>query len=370
MTWTHTANAQRVVFGEGAIDSIARLLKDIGGRRAMVVTSQARAASEAGQRLARILGRAAVTTFADARAHVPASALQAAMRQARSEGIDAVVSFGGGSAIELAKGVTYFHEHESGTPGVSFIDRPVLPHIAVPTTYSPAACTAQFSVTDERTRTKSGAGSTTSAPIAVVYDPDLLIQLPLDVSVQSALGALAQCLEVMWAAERSPEAEALAASGASRLSGALGALVDSPADANVRGALLTGAAMASRAAQNASAGALTGLAQLLGGRTGIAHGVAVAVLAAKVMAFNAEVAPAEVTQFGSAIGDRDDPAGALERLIGQVGQVGLPSTLDAAGVAIEDIEAVSRMSQASPMVQRNPRRMTEDDARSLLESVW
>ncbi|MGE0880377.1 MAG: iron-containing alcohol dehydrogenase family protein [Acidimicrobiia bacterium] len=365
--WNHTSSAQRVVFGAGTADSIAAVLKDAGGRRAMLVTSERALAGNDGQRLVKRLGRSLVSTFSGSEPHVPASALQAALRQAHGDGIDSLVSFGGGSSIDLAKGVAYFTEQEAGTPGVSFIDRPVLAHVAVPTTYTGTSCTATFSVTDPRTRSKTGAGSSTTAPIAVIIDSKLTLDTPVRLSVESAVGALGQCVETMWATHRTPEAEALAAAGAARLAGAIGLLVDDPGDSAVRDALAVGAVLAGRAMQNSSLGALLGLAQLLGGRTGIGHGLAMAVLLPHVMTFNREVTPAELTQFGLAIGDPDDPIGAIVRLLEQLE---LPMQLDACGVSLDDLEAVARMAPGNPLVQRNPRPMTEADAHGLLEAAW
>ena len=55
--------------------------------------------------------------------------VQAAVMQARRDGVDGIVSFGGGSAADTGKAVCFFTEQEQGTPGSSFADRPVLPHV-------------------------------------------------------------------------------------------------------------------------------------------------------------------------------------------------------------------------------------------------
>ena len=77
------------------------------------------------------------------------------MQQARRDAVDAVVSFGGGSCADLGKAVCFFTEQEAGTPGASFADRPALPHVAIPTTYSGAELTPFFGMTDPATRQKT-----------------------------------------------------------------------------------------------------------------------------------------------------------------------------------------------------------------------
>ena len=51
---------------------------------------------------------------------------------ARDRDVDCIVSFGGGSCADLGKAVSFFVEQEAGTPGASYIDRPVLPHVVDP----------------------------------------------------------------------------------------------------------------------------------------------------------------------------------------------------------------------------------------------
>src|SRR5690606_18981635 len=145
-------------------------------------------------------------TFAGAAPMVPVAAVQAAMAEARAAGVDGVVSFGGGAAIDVAKAVAFFTEHEAGTPGASHLDRPALPHLAVPTTYAGAAESATFAMTANRARASTDAGGPTVMPVAVVYDPQLTLDLPPSVSAATACTALAHAIEAATSPARSPEA--------------------------------------------------------------------------------------------------------------------------------------------------------------------
>ena len=59
-------------------------------------------------------------------------------------------------------------------PGASHVDRPMIPHVSIPTTYSGAELTPFFGMTDPATKQKQGAGGPTSAPMIAVYDPDIV----------------------------------------------------------------------------------------------------------------------------------------------------------------------------------------------------
>ena len=124
----------------------------------MLVTTAGRLASPDGERVVRLLGRNLETTFAEVESHVPVPLVQQAVLQARRDAVDVVVSFGGGSCADLGKAVCFFLEQEAGMPGATHLDRPVLPHVSIPTTYSGAELTPFFGMTDPATRQKQGAG--------------------------------------------------------------------------------------------------------------------------------------------------------------------------------------------------------------------
>lgn len=365
--WTHTALAQQIVFGSGALRRLPDLVKVTGARKVLLVTTAGRLAADEGAQVTEVLGRALASTFAEVASHVPVPTVQQAVLQARRDGIDLVVSFGGGSCADLGKAVCFFLEQEAGMAGASHVDRPLVPHISIPTTYSGAELTPFFGMTDPATRQKQGAGGPTSAPIGAIYDPLLTLSTPARVSAETGMNALAHCVEAAWSPQRTPEAEAIALAGARVIAASLPAVVAAPEDVDARAAMLEGACLAGRCLLNAGMGVHHGLSQLVGGRTGIAHGLANAVLLAHAVRFNEVAVPAEVARIGAALGDEGDAATAVDRLREQIG---LPGRLSEAGVQEADLEAVARLSQSNQNVARNPRPVSEADALAILQAAW
>ena len=365
--WVHTGYAQRIHFGAGAVAEVTSVLRDIGARRVMLVTTEGRLASADGERLVGRLGRELASTFSGVRSHVPTPAVQAAVHQARRDGVDAVVSFGGGSCADLAKAVCFFWEQEAGAPGTTWLDRPMLPHVAIPTTYSGAEVTPFFGMTDEAARRKSGAGGPTIAPVAAIYDPELTRPTPPRVRAETGMNALAHCVECAYSPARTAEAEAIAVAGAGRIAAALPAAVEQPDDVDAATAMLAGAVLAGRALQNATMGVHHGLSQLVGGRTGISHGLANAVILPHAMRFNADAVPAELRLIGEALGAPDDPAAAIEAL---TARLGLPARLSDCGVDDDDIDAVVRLAEGNGNVRNNPKPVGEEGAHSILEAAF
>lgn len=365
--WVHTGFAQRIHFGRGAIGVLPGVMREVGARRALLVTTEGRAGSEEGAALAGSLGRVLARTFAGVRPHVPVSVVRAGVEAARAEDIDAVVSFGGGACADTGKAICFFMEQERGMPGASYLDRPALAHVSIPTTYSGAELTGFFGMTDEGTRTKQGAGGPTVTPLAAIYDPVLSLSTPASVSAETGMNALAHGVECAYSPARTPEAEAVALACVRRLAARLSDVVDDPSDLEARTAVLSGAVLGGRCLQNASMGIHHGLAQLVGGRTGISHGLANAILLSHALRFNLEAIGPVAGQLGAALGDDDDPAGAVDRLRERLG---LPARLSEAGVTEPDLDAIVRASVSNPSVRANPRRAGEEEAREVLENAF
>jgi maleylacetate reductase len=367
VSWVHTGFAQRIHFGPGAVERVADVVKETGARRLMVVTTTGRRESDAGERLVAKLGRAVVAVFDGTQSHVPTTVVEAAVALARAEQIDGLVSFGGGSCADLGKAVCWFVEREAGTPGASYVDRPIVAHVSIPTTYSGAELTPFFGMTDVATKRKSGGGGPTIAPLAAIYDPVLTLDTPGRISAETGMNALAHGIECAYSPARSAEAEAVALACVRAIAGSLPAVVDDPYDIDARSRMLCGAMLGGRCLQNAAMGVHHGLAQLVGGRTGIPHGLANALILAHALRFTAPAVPDEACAIGEALGDPDDPASAVDRLRERLG---LPESLAECGVTLDDLDAVARMSAGNHSVAANPRPVSEDDARAILAAAF
>src|SRR5581483_7958169 len=143
---------------------------------------------------------------------------------------DGILAIGGGSAIDTAK----FASAQSGRPVVH-----------VPTTYSGAEWTTFYGVrSPDRIMRGGGAGAN---PVAIVYDVDLTLDLPADVTAGTSLNALAHCAEALYVAGRSPAGDEQALAGAPLIADALPRVLAEPTNRNARETLLRGAMHAGHA---------------------------------------------------------------------------------------------------------------------------
>ena len=268
---------------------------------------------------------------------------------ARLGSADALVALGGGSSIDTAKAVSA----ETGLPVVS-----------VPTTYSGAEWTPFFGVRDQERRQRGGGAGATMA--GIVYEPELTLGLPCDVTVGTALNALAHCAEALYVEGHNAAADEHALEGARLISDWLPRVVEDGGDREARAGLLRGACDAGAALAGSMLALGHAMAQALGGRYGLPHGAMNALCLPPALRFNAEVAPEAVSRFGAAVGSPDDPAGRVEALA----RLGGFERLRDFGVPEAELADVAAAVVQRPGAKANPRPATPAEVEQLLRAIW
>lgn len=261
---------------------------------------------------------------------------------------DVLVPLGGGSSIDTAKAVSA----ETGLPVVS-----------IPTTYSGAEWTPFFGVRDTGRRQRGGGAGAHVA--GIVYDPILTLELPLAITVGTALNALAHCAEALYVKGHNPDADEHALEGARLISGWLPRVAEDGRDLEARTELLRGACHAGAALAGSMLALGHAIAQALGGRYGLPHGAMNALALPPALRFNAEAVPDAVASFGAALGS-DDPAGRVEELA----QLGGFERLRDFGVPEDDLADVAAAVIQRPGAQANPRPASAGAVEELLRSIW
>ena len=261
---------------------------------------------------------------------------------------DALLAVGGGSAIDLAKAV-------SAQTG--------LPLVSVPTTYSGAEWTDFFGVRDPDRRMKGGGAGANLA--AIVYDPELTLDLRREQSGGTALNALAHSAEALYVAGHNPEGDRHALEGARLIGSSLPAVLEDGHDVEARRTLLEGAMHAGAALGSAGLGLGHAMAQALGGRYGIAHGAANALSLPPALRFNEPVAGAEIARFGEALGT-ERPADRTQELARLAGYERLRDL----GVPEDELDEVAEATAVRAGAKANPRPATPAEIAGLLREIW
>jgi maleylacetate reductase len=267
---------------------------------------------------------------------------------AAAEGADGLLAIGGGSAIDLAKAVSA----ETGLPVVS-----------VPTTYSGSEWSPIFGIRDGQRRMRGGGTGPNLA--GIVYEPELTLGLPLEVSVGTALNALAHCAEALYVKGRNAEADELAIAGARTIAEALPRVAANGADLDARTELLHGADDAGHALGLAGLGLGHAMAQAVGGRYGLPHGALNAICLPPALRFNQAVVGEEIARFGEAIGSDDPPEGVRE-----LARLGGFERLRDLGVPERDLPELAEATAQRGGAKANPRPASPREIEELFREVW
>jgi maleylacetate reductase len=250
-------------------------------------------------------------------------------------GLDGILAVGGGSAIDTGKAASAASS---------------LPLVSVPTTYSGAEWTGFFGIrTPDRRQVGGGSGARLAA---ILYDPELTLDLPRDASGGTALNALAHCVEALYPGELE-----VARAGAAGIDRWLPRVLDDGRDLEARTRLLEAASDAGRALAAHGLYLAHAMAQAAGGRYGLPHGAMNALCLPPAMRFNAETVPRAMTAV---------PVERVEELARLAGFERLRDF----GVPERDLDELGAAAAARPGARNNPRPVSPAEAAELFRSVW
>jgi alcohol dehydrogenase len=341
--------------------------------------------------IASVAGRATRTALADFQIrhefgavapHAPIAATEALAHELAANPPDALVAVGGGSVSDTAKAVSILLAEgfpladrcSTFAPPDRFthvqLDAPKIPVVSVPTTLSGAEVTP-------------GGGATTAAGVkrvfwdqkvasrVVLYDPELLTDVPVDLLLTSGMNGLAHCAEALYSKTASPLSDALALEGTRRFASALPALrKDNTVEA--RTAALAAACIGGLAISNARVGLHHAMCHVIGAAFGVPHGVANSVMLPYVLEYNHDATPHQQGALAAALGAALDADGSAARLVALVQErAGVPSTLAQAGLAEADLARVADEVMQDRGLYFNPKPVPDAaTALGVLRKAW
>lgn len=262
-------------------------------------------------------------------------------------GADCLVAIGGGSTVGLAKALAL---------------RTDLPQIVLPTTYAGSEATPVLGETE-------GGRKTTLTdprvlPEVILYDAELVVSLPVGVSVSSALNAMAHAAEALYARERNPVSTLLALEGLRAFKSALPGVIEGPDDLGARGETLYGAWACGTVLGQVGMALHHKLAHVLGGAFELPHAETHAVLLPHTVGFNAPAAPDRLGAVAAILGG--ETAGAA--LFAFARRVGAPRSLRDLGLGRDQLGRAADLAMEA--AYWNPRPFGRADILGILEAAW
>lgn len=353
----------RIQFDRGAVRLVAEELDALGVESPMIVTDRGvRGAGLLEPVLSAIARGPAPAIFDETPGNPTEEALEAALALYREHGCDGLIGIGGGSSIDLAKGVALMAAHEppleryaSILGGMERITADVAPVVAIPTTAGTGSEVGRAALLTLRDGRKLAFLAPYMIPRVAVCDPDLTLGLPRGLTAATGMDALTHCIETFLSPRVNPPADAIALDGAARATRFIERAVDDGTDGDARWHMMMASLQGGMAFQK-GLGAVHAMSHPLGGlaEPSLHHGTLNAVILPTVLRFNAGHVGDKYDRLRDAMGlaAGADVAEAVEALNRRIG---MPANLREMGVADEVLPRMIEGAVADHSNPSNPR---------------
>ena len=366
----------------GVISKLREECERTGMRKPLIVTDAGVRAAGVLDRALAALGDHPCAVFDQTPSNPTEAAVRAAVALLKKEGCDGLIGVGGGSSLDLAKGVCIAATHEGplkiyatiegGSPKIT---ERVLSFIAVPTTAGTGSEVARGAIVIVDDGRKLGFHSWFLVPKTAICDPELTLGLPPMLTAATGMDAIAHCMETFMAPAVNPPADGIGLDGLARGWGHIARATVNGGDREARWNMMS-ASMQGALAFQKGLGCVHSLSHSLGGvNPRLHHGTLNALFLPAVVRFNAAAPSIQNEQRlqrmaqAMGLGACDVGGDAIADAIRAMNdRLGLPAGLGALGLRADLFERVIDGAMADHCHKTNPRIATRDDYRDILDA--
>ncbi len=371
----------RVVFGAGTLSRLGELARELGGARILLVTDPGLEAAGHPQRAEASLRQAGLEVFLfDGVEENPTTRqVEAGVEFARRSRIDLIVSVGGGSSMDCAKGINFLLTNGgemSDYKGFGKARLPMLPSIGVPTTAGTGSEAQSYAlIADEKTHLKMACGDRKAAFRVAILDPEVTVSQPAKVTAITGIDALSHALESYVCTRRNPFAQLLGREAWRLLEQNLSVVLRQPGNVASRACVQLGAYYAGLAIENSMLGAAHACANPLTAHYGLTHGIAVGILLPHVIRLNTSAAAPLYAELARDAGLINGDFGAVGEVLARhvaslMQQAGLPTRLSDCGVSSGIFPVLAEEAAQQWTSKFNPVPVTETELLRLYEAAF
>ncbi|UPQ90086.1 L-threonine dehydrogenase [Vibrio sinaloensis] len=298
----------------------------------------------------------------------------------QSNQCDFVISLGGGSPHDCAKGIALVAANGGKIGDYEGVDqsaKPMLPLIAINTTAGTASEMTRFCIiTDEERHIKMAIVDKHTTPLISVNDPELMLAKPASLTAATGMDALTHAVEAYVSIAATPITDAVAIKAIELIQAHLRTAVANGDDIEAREQMAYAQFMAGMAFNNASLGYVHAMAHQLGGFYDLPHGVCNAILLPHVQRYNAQVCPERLRDVAKAMGvdvsemtAEQGAEAAIDAIVALAKDVGIPTGIEQLGAKLEDIPTLADNALKDACGFTNPKQATHDEISAIFQAA-
>lgn len=370
------------LFGPGCSKEIGAQAKNLGAKKALIVTDEGLYKAGVADIIVNYLNEAGVASyvFAGAEPNPTDKNVHDGVEKYNENGCDFIISLGGGSSHDCAKGiglVTAGGGHIRDYEGVNKSKVPMTPLVAVNTTAGTASEMTRFCIiTNTDTHVKMAIVDWRCTPLIAIDDPRLMVAKPAGLTAATGMDALTHAVEAYVSTAANPITDACAEKAIRMIQQWLRQAVANGDNIEAREAMSYAQYLAGMAFNNASLGYVHAMAHQLGGFYNLPHGVCNAVLLPHVCEFNLIACPERFATIAELLGVNTEGLTVMEA--GYAGieairelshDVGIPSGLTELGVKEEDLAIMATNAQNDACMLTNPRKASHAQVVEIFKSA-
>ncbi|WP_426697000.1 L-threonine dehydrogenase [Aeromonas hydrophila] len=356
------------LMGAGCLQEAAADIKGYGHRKALIVTDKILNQIGVVAKVAGLLAEHGIESavFDETKPNPTMTNVEAGLAMLKANGCDCVISLGGGSPHDCAKGIALVAANGGSIKDYEGVDRsakPQLPLIAINTTAGTASEMTRFCIiTDEARHVKMAIVDKHVTPLMSVNDPELMLAKPAGLTAATGMDALTHAIEAYVSTIATPVTDASAIMAIQLIAKHLRTAVNQGDDLHAREQMAYAQFLAGMAFNNASLGYVHAMAHQLGGFYDLPHGVCNAVLLPHVQAYNAQVCAARLKDVArhmgvdvNAMNDEQGAAAAIAAIQQLARDVKIPAGLEQLGVEADDFNLLAENALKDACGFTNPK---------------
>lgn len=378
----------KVIYGENIVNDLPQELSSFGPRKAFIVTDKGIRKAGLSDRVEKALEGSdinVVGVFDDVAPNTDVKTVNKGAELAKAAGADMIITVGGGSPIDTAKGINILIS-EGGTimdyQGAQLLNRNLKPIVVIPTTAGTGSEVTQVAViADVEAKHKMEFVDKFLRPDVAVLDPTMTLSMPKRLTAETGMDALTHAVEAYTGLENSPSADGLALHAIKIIVQYIERAVENPDDVEARGGMLIGSCLAGIAFSHSMVGVIHGMSHSLGGYCGVTHGLGNAILLPYGMKFNIEYATERLADISRALGvdvSGLDDTEAAQKGIDRIHELnksmntlcGMPVKISDVGVKEDVLPKIAAMTIEDGTSIYNPRPLEEEEVLEVLKEAY